>query len=120
MTGRGIYSSLREVEAEKWARGAILHLSPDGSARSWLFRDMDRQSLVVLPDVRQVEEFSTNWLGLFGASPVTLSELPLDTQSLRNTALGVYRGEEFRRWMNDGGVLASSPGAILAPLIIGG
>ena len=120
MTGRGIYSSLRDVETEKWARGAILHLSPDGSARSWLFRDMDRQSLVVLPDVRQVEEFSTNWLGLFGASPVTLSELPLDTQSLRNTALGVYRGEEFRRWMNDGGVLASSPGALLAPLIFGG
>ena len=120
MTGSVDCSSLRDVRPGEWERGATYYITSDGSARAWIFRGLEGHTLVLLPDTRQVDEFSTNLAGIFGKTPYVLSELPLDVQSMQNKALSVFRGEEFRKWLDSGGILAATPGALLAPLLFGG
>jgi transcription-repair coupling factor (superfamily II helicase) len=76
--------------------------------------------LVLLPDARQAAGFVSDRKTLFPHSPVhLLNELPLTVQALGSRSLLLQRGETIQRWVRGGGTLVSTPGAAMAPCLLG-
>ncbi len=80
----------------------------------------DSRLLVVLPDSRQATDFVADHNTLFPNRPIQLlNELPLTVQTIGSRPLLLQRGEAIKRWLHDGGVLVATPGALMAPCLLG-
>ena len=113
--------SLIDISRELWERGARVHDRSGGAALAWCCRDCDKEPLLVLlPDIRQATDFLSDREVLFPSAPAQLlKELPLTVQTIGSRPLLLQRGETVRRWLREGGVLAATPGAVMAPLLLG-
>jgi transcription-repair coupling factor (superfamily II helicase) len=73
-----------------------------------------------LPDTRQVADFISDRQSLFPDSPAhLLNELPLTAQTIGSRPLLLQRGETVQRWIRQGGVMVATPGALMAPCLLG-
>ena len=89
------------------------------SARAYL-TPINAHTLAIFPDVMQAAQYSQDFKALHPDGNIfTLPEMPmtLKTESLR--ALLLERGEMLTRWAEDGGVLAASPGSLMASCLAG-
>ncbi|MBQ9566378.1 MAG: DEAD/DEAH box helicase [Synergistaceae bacterium] len=117
MRKRPILKDLNEADALWQSGGSVLERA-GGAARAWVCPG--GRVLVVLPDLRQASEFLTDRKELFHDLPAfVLNELPLTSQSLDRRPLLLERGETLRRWAREGGTLAATPGALMAPCLLG-
>lgn len=88
-----------------------------GSIRPWLCRD-EKRAIVVLPDERQAEDFISDGLAVAPESRfIRLKEIPLEKSSVDDFAAFSARGYTLSQWKNQGGILVSTPGALLSPVI---
>ena len=89
------------------------------SARAYLTPE-NSHILAVFPDMTQVSAFSSDFAALHPEQNIfTLPEMPLTSQSVSIRALLLERGEILKRWQDSQGVLAASPGALMASCLIG-
>ena len=117
-TRRPILENLDAAGALWRSGGAVLERA-GGAARAWACPG-DGWTLAVLPDQRQASEFASDRAELFPELPsLVLNELPLTSQTLDRRPLLLERGETIRRWVDAGGVLAATPGALMAPCLLG-
>jgi transcription-repair coupling factor (superfamily II helicase) len=114
---------LRGIGAELWDRGGTVHDRAGGGARAWACGEClppDDPFLVLLPDARQAADFLSDRRTLFPGSPVhLLNEIPLTVQTLGSRPLLLQRGETIQRWIREGGPLIATPGAVMAPCLLG-
>ena len=113
---------LHDVSEELWERGARVHDRGGGAACAWCCGDSFKEEplLVLLPDVRQQADFVSDREVLFPKTPAhLLKELPLTVQTIGSRPLLLQRGETVRKWLREGGVLAATPGAVMAPCLLG-
>jgi transcription-repair coupling factor (superfamily II helicase) len=130
---------LRDVDRELWNRGGTVHDRAGGGARAWVCGDCrfpledlpsenaplgtslkDSHLLVLLSDARQTADFVSDRQTLFPGSPVhLLNEIPLTVQTLGSRPFLLQRGETILRWVREGGPLAATPGAVMAPCLLG-
>lgn len=103
-----------------WKKGGHIHLPIDGASRAWVVGRNTPPLLVVLPDQRQAEDFISDYENLWqGESAELLYELPLTVEGIRNKPLYLQRGEVLSSWEKKGGILATTPGGLLSPFLIG-
>ncbi len=89
------------------------------SARAYL-TPSNAHTLAVFPDITQASLFVQDFKALHPDSSVfMLPEMPLSSQAESLRALLLERGETIRRWAETGGVIASSPGALMASCLTG-
>jgi transcription-repair coupling factor (superfamily II helicase) len=113
---------LSEVDGELWGRGGTVHDRAGGAAFAWACGDAlsGGPLLVLLPDGRQAAEFAADRQALFPDVPVhLLNELPLTARTIGSRPLLLQRGEMIGRWVREGGVLVSTPGAAMTPCLLG-
>lgn len=114
---RPVLRSLEEAGTLWRSGGAVLDRA-GGAARAWMCPA--GRTLAVLPDLRQASELAADSRALFPDRPaMLLSELPLTSESVKSRPLLLERGETIRRWTGEGGVLAATPGALMAPCLLG-
>lgn len=102
---------------ELWRSGGTVHDRAGGAARAWICPP--GRLLAVLPDSRQAAEFVSDRRTLFPEEPLfRLAEPPLTVQTIGSRPLLLERGEVLRRWTMEGGVLAATPGALMAPCLM--
>lgn len=128
MSGSSILNRLDALDANAWQRNQSLHLPVAGAARPWICRGFERPILFILPDSRQVRDFSSDAAsirplveGLPGVEilpEVAIASYSDDPQMLE--AQKAERGEAMHRWAENGGVLLATPGALMGPLSLGG
>ncbi|MDD4836704.1 MAG: helicase-related protein [Dethiosulfovibrio sp.] len=88
-----------------------------GAVRPWLCRGEDR-AVVILPDERQVEEFLSDGSVMTPYMRLTrFQELPLEKPALEDIASFSARGYSLSEWQNRGGLLVSTPGGLLTPVV---
>lgn len=88
-----------------------------GAVRPWLCRGEDR-TVVILPDERQVDDFVSDGSVLTPDVDFTmLREFPLEKSAVGDMASFSARGYSLSRWREGGGLLVSTPGGILAPVV---
>jgi transcription-repair coupling factor (superfamily II helicase) len=76
--------------------------------------------LALLPDIRQAADFVADRQALFPETPAyLLNELPLTAQTIGSRPLLLQRGETIQCWIRQGGVLAATPGAVMATCLLG-
>jgi transcription-repair coupling factor (superfamily II helicase) len=76
--------------------------------------------LALLPDARQAADFTSDRKTLFPGVPSHfLNELPLTVQTIGSRPLLLQRGDTIQRWLREGGVLTATPGAVMAPCLLG-
>ncbi len=103
---------------ELWERGGSVHDRAGGAARAWMCPE--GRVLAVLPDARQAAEFASDHRVFYPERPLfRLGEPPLTVQTLGSRPLLLERGETIRRWAVEGGVLVATPGALMAPCLMG-
>lgn len=111
--------NLAEIEESLWKKGGLVHASAEGAARAWSC-SFDEPAVVFLPDSRQSQDFASDYKTIFPNKPVhLLNEVPLNGQSITSRPLLLQRGETIQRWGRDGGVLVVTPGAAMAPCLLG-
>ena len=111
---------LKDVGDELWQRGGAVHDRAGGAARAWGCGRAEGPLLVLLSDARQAAEFVSDRRTLFPDVPVhLLNELPLTVQTIGSRPLLLQRGETIQRWVREGGVLVCTPGAVMAPCLLG-
>ncbi len=113
---------LSQVDRGLWDRGGAVHDRAGGAARAWSCGESrpDAPLLVVLPDGRQAADFEADRRTLFPDEHVhLLNELPLTVQTIGSRPLLLQRGETIRRWIREGGPLVCTPGAVMAPCLLG-
>ena len=114
---RSVAGSLDELK-ELWESGGAVHDRAGGAARAWACPA--GRVLAVFPDVRQAADFASDLRTLSPSrSLFRLSEPPLTVQTIGSRPLLLERGETLRRWAAEGGVLAATPGALMAPCLMG-
>mgnify|MGYP002625038729 CR=1 FL=1 len=78
-------------------------------------------TLAIFPDMMQANTFIQDYRTLFQEKPAYLiNELPLTSETEDINALLLERGETLLRWRDSKGVLAASPGALMASCLVGG
>ncbi|MBQ7221248.1 MAG: DEAD/DEAH box helicase [Synergistaceae bacterium] len=78
-------------------------------------------TLTIFPDVLQASTFIQDCMTLFPDRPAyVINELPLTSDTEGLDALLLERGETLLRWRETKGVLAASPGALMASCLVGG
>ncbi|MCR5346973.1 MAG: DEAD/DEAH box helicase [Fretibacterium sp.] len=113
---RPVLKDLNEA-GELWQIGGAVLERGGGAARAWACPA--GRVLAVLPDLRQATEFAGNCRRL-GRESLLLSEPPLTSQGIESRPLRLERGEVLRRWVQEPeGVLAATPGALMAPCLLG-
>lgn len=89
------------------------------SARAYL-TPQKGHTLAIFPDTTQASAFAQDFKSLNpGANIFLLPEMPLSQQTASIRALLLERGEILRRWANLDGVIAASPGALMASCLVG-
>ena len=89
------------------------------SARAYL-TPKSGHTLAIFPDTTQASAFAQDFKTLNpGANIFLLPEMPLSQQTASIRALLLERGEILRRWAHLDGVIASSPGALMASCLVG-
>lgn len=115
------------LDAKSWRKNVALHIPVAGAARPWICRETEFSLLIILSDSRQTRDFVADADSLRSSFPLpnvhTLPEISIasfaeDLQMLE--AQKASRGEAMSRWMEGGGVLVATPGALMGPLSIGG
>ena len=77
--------------------------------------------IMIFPDMMQANTFIQDYSTLFSGRPAYLiNELPLTSETEDIRALLLERGETLLRWRDSKGVLAASPGALMASCLVGG
>ena len=77
--------------------------------------------LEIFPDTMQANTFIQDYSTLFPEKTVhLLNELPMTSDTEGLNALLLERGETLSRWRHTNGILAASPGAIMASCLVGG
>ena len=94
-------SSLFALEQDAWLQNAAVHLVSKGAMRAWVCREAEPPLLAVLPDQRQVRDFTADseTLSLF-MSKCSLSCLSLTMK--RKLMLSKYAEEIFWNDLNGG------------------
>ncbi|MCL2103391.1 MAG: DEAD/DEAH box helicase, partial [Syntrophorhabdaceae bacterium] len=111
---------LDDVGAALWERGARVHERAGGAAYAWSCGEAEYPLLALLPDIRQAADFFSDRQTLFPKVPAhLLNEIPLTAQTLGSRPLLLQRGETIHRWTREGGVLVATPGAVMAPCLLG-
>ena len=118
---------LYDISEELWERGASVHDRAGGAALAWCCGGIDESDkaeenslIVLLPDVRHQADFVSDREVLFPETPVQLlKELPLTVQTIGSRPLLLQRGETIQKWLREGGILAATPGSIMAPCLLG-
>ena len=111
---------LKDVGDELWQRGGTVHDRAGGAARAWGCGRAEGPLLALLSDARQASDFVSDRRTLFPDVPVHfLNELPLTVQTIGSRPLLLQRGETIQRWVREGGVLVCTPGAVMAPCLLG-
>jgi transcription-repair coupling factor (superfamily II helicase) len=125
-----IYNSLKIIDAQKWIGNRAFHLPVSGAARPWLCRGFERPLLVLLPDSRQVRNFTSdadsmraipeiaNLKGIEALPEIAIASFGGDRQMLE--AQKAERGEAMSRWGDRGGILLATPGSLMGPISLGG
>ncbi|MDR1377808.1 MAG: DEAD/DEAH box helicase [Synergistaceae bacterium] len=113
--------NLNGVHEDLWAEGGQVHDRSDGKAYAWSCGDGAKNPILALfPDTRQAIDFTSDRKNLFPNVPIyLLNELPLTAQTIGNRPLLLQRGETVQRWVREGGVLAATAGAVMAPYLLG-
>jgi transcription-repair coupling factor (superfamily II helicase) len=120
-------SNLGLLEAADWRGNILLHLPVAGAARPWICREFERPILAVLPNSRFVRDFSADAESIrsFAVLPqisalpeIAITSIKDDPQMLE--AAKAARGEAMGRWRDAGGILLSTPGALMGPISVGG
>lgn len=116
-----ISSSLFDLDDDLWRRNKAIHLPSKGAMRAWVCRNASFPILAILPDARQVRDFAADYgeLGLEG-EVTPLPELPLTETGSRNDAHRMARGDILESFKYNGGILAATPAALMAPFSTGG
>ena len=98
-----------------------MHDRAGGAVYAWCCGSVDEEPLLVLlPDVRQQADFVSDREVLYPKTPVQLlKELPLAVQTIGSRPLLLQRGETIQKWLREGGVLAATPGSVMAPCLLG-
>lgn len=114
-------SSLQKIPLEAWKRNKAVHLMTAGGMRAWACREITAPLLAVLPDQRQTRDFigDAETLGLSQKRNI-LPDLSFAEDEVRIEALKTRRGSILERFKNEGGILAATPAALLAPFSSGG
>lgn len=109
-------SDLFSLDLEVWKRNRAVHMISKGTMRAWACRKSTTPLLAVLPDQRQVRDFTADaeTLELFKTLQM-LPEIGFAEDETRIEALKVARGGILESFKRDGGVLAATPAALLAP-----
>ena len=111
---------LKNIEKIQWERGSGVHLPVCGAARPWICRNFDLPLLVLLPDLRQARDFIADAEALgYEDFCLALDEIPLRESQPLN-ALKAQRGDVLRQWRDRRNILVTTPGALMAPLSLGG
>ena len=89
------------------------------SARAYL-TPTDGHTLAIFPDMSLVSSFAQDFKAFHPDKNVfVLPEMPMSPQSASIRALLLERGETIKRWTESGGVMAASPGALMASCLVG-
>lgn len=115
------FSKISDIGKELWERGAQVHISAGSAAKAWACSS-DFPTLAVFSDQRQASEFYSDSQTLnknTERNTYFLNEIPLSVDGLSNRSLQLQRGETLTQWSLNGGILVSTPGAILAPFLSG-
>lgn len=122
VTGR-----LSLLESSDWRKNILLHLPVAGAARPWVCREFERPLLVVLQNSRFVRDFSADAASISPFAELSqISILPEIAIVSQNDDMQMYeaakasRGEAMGRWMDSGGIMLSTPGALMGPVSVGG
>jgi transcription-repair coupling factor (superfamily II helicase) len=130
MSEKNCFNSLQAVDAQKWKVNKSFHLPVAGAARPWFCRGFERPLLVLLPDARQVRNFMSDAESMMsvpeasempgiGVLPeISIASFADDRQMLE--AQKAERGEALHRWIDSGGIMLATPGALLGPISLGG
>lgn len=119
-------SRLSNIDGRYWEKNAAIHLPATGASRLWICRDAPFPLLIVLPDSRQARDFAADSEALRKCvslpEVITLPEIPIASFTDDNlfSAQKAARGEAMTRWQDTGGILVSTPGAMMAPISVGG
>lgn len=96
--------------------GESLFMPVKGAARSWICSN-EKRALVVVPDERQAHSFVSDMKALFpGVKTCFLSAIPLEKDSVDSVSEMIRRGQVIDVWLKDGGLLVSTPGALVTPV----
>ncbi|MDO4987865.1 MAG: helicase-related protein [Synergistes sp.] len=114
-------SSLLDADESLWQSGAAVHVVSRGAMRPWVCRDIACPLLVVMPDSRQVRDFTADAreLKIFGTASDLPEITPNDNETM-NEAQCALRGMVLHKFKSKGGVLAATPSSLMAPANIGG
>jgi transcription-repair coupling factor (superfamily II helicase) len=121
-TTRTQIGRLGDVGIELWERGGRIHDRAGGSVSAWCCGKTQGETplLVLLSDMKLATDFASDRRTLFPDEPIhLLSELPLTVQTIGSRPLLLQRGETIQRWVREGGVLAATPGGVMAPCLLG-
>lgn len=89
------------------------------SARAYL-TPKSGHTLAIFPDTTQASLFTQDFKALFPEREIfLLPEMPLTPQSESIRPLLLERGETLRRWAESQGVMAATPGALMASCLTG-
>ena len=114
---RPVAGALNDLK-ELWDSGGSVHDRAGGAAWAWMCPA--GRIVAVCPDARQAAEFASNHRTFFPERPLfRLAEPSLTVQTIGSRPLRLERGETIRRWVLEGGVLVSTPGALMAPCLLG-
>jgi transcription-repair coupling factor (superfamily II helicase) len=113
--------TLCDIQEDLWRGGGQVHDRADGKAYAWSCGESLKNPLLALfSDTRQVADFVSDRKILCPNVPIhLLNELPLTAQAIGNRPLLLQRGETIQRWAKEGGVLAATPGGVMAPCLLG-
>lgn len=107
-------SQLASLDHLLWARGASVALPDTGVALPWALRGLE-PALVVVPHRRAAKELCAD-LDVLEQEALFLDEPPLVAQDLKNEETWLRRGALWDRWQCQGGLLVTTPGALVVPM----
>jgi len=114
-------SGLQKIAPDAWKHNKAVHLASRGGMRAWVCRHIAAPLLLVLPDQRQARDFigDAETLQVMGRKEI-LPEISFSEDNVRTEAQKIQRGHILERFRIQGGVLAATPPALLAPFSSGG
>ena len=91
----------------------------NGSVNAWICPENQKYIIAVFADILKASTFISDYKTLRGENATLLNELPLSTQIENLRPLLMERGETIKTFIQTGGVLAATPGALISPCTLG-